>query len=105
MKDKSAFVVGLLGVVVALAPFKDSLARSQLNFGFAYVSVLTLIYISLGVLFLSTYVFALEYVKDGFKSLDNLPVFRYLQLIGNLLYFVAILSPFIYLFLWTVTQL
>lgn len=105
MKDKTAFVVGLLGVVVALAPFKETLAQSELNFGFTYVSVLTLIYISLGILFLSTYVFALEYVKDGFKLLDNLPVFRYLQLFGNLLYFVAILSPFIYLFLWVVIQL
>ncbi len=105
MKEKTAFVVGLLGVVVAMAPFKDALAQSQLNFGFAHVSVLALMYISLGILFLSTYVFALEYVRDGFKLLDNLPVFRYLQLFGNVLYFVAILSPFIYLFLWLVVQL
>ncbi len=105
MKDKIAFAVGLLGVMVALAPFKDTLEQSQLNFGFAYVSVLTLIYLSLGLLFLSTYVFALDYVKDGFRFLDNLPVFRYLQISGNVLYFVAVLSPFIYLFLWIAVQL
>lgn len=105
MKDKTAFVIGLLAVVLALAPFRDSLAQCQLDFGFANISILTLAYISLGILFLATYVFALEYVKDGFKIFDNLPVFRYLQLSGNVLYFIAILSPLIYLLIWIFIQL
>ncbi len=105
MKDKIAFVVALIGVVIALAPFKEQLQLIQLNFGFATVSILRLMYLSLGILFLSAYFFALDFIKDGFKFLDGFPVFKYLQLAGNISYFIAVLSPFLYSIIWLVVQL
>lgn len=105
MKDKVAFVVALLGVVIALAPFKEQLLLIRLDFGFASVSILRLIYLSLGILLLSAYCFALDFIKDGFKFLDRYPVFKYIQLAGNISYFIAVLSPFLYFIIWAVIQL
>ncbi len=105
MKDKVAFVVALLGVAIALAPFKEQLQLIHLDFGFASVSILRLLYLSLAILFLSAYFFALDFIKDGFTFLDGFPLFKYLQLAGNICYFIAVLSPFLYSIIWIVVQL
>lgn len=105
LKDKIAFVVAFLGIVITLNPFRETLNKISLNYGFAKINILILIYISLGLLFLCVYFYALEYVKYGFKILDKFRVFKYFQVIGNTLYFLAVLSPIIYITIWGIIQI
>lgn len=89
MKDKISFVIAFLAAIIALAPFKDVLQATVITFGTHDVSVLTLCYISLGMLFVSAYLYAIDYVRYGFKFLDGLKLFRYVQIAGDSLYLLA----------------
>lgn len=104
MKDKISFIVAFLGVVVALAPFKDSLQNIPVNMGLYSPSLLELIYLSLALLFLSTYLYAVDYIRYGFKALDSFKIFKYIQIAGDTLYLLAVVSPIIYLSTWLVVK-
>lgn len=105
MKDKISFVMAFLAAIIALAPFKDVLQTTVISFGTHNSSVLTLCYISFGMLFISAYLYAIDYVRYGFKFLDGLKIFRYIQIAGDSFYLLAIISPFIYFIIWCITKI
>ena len=78
MKDKISFVIAFLGVIIAFAPFKDILQATVVGYGTHNISVLTLSYLSLGMLFISAYLYAIDYIRYGFKFLDGWRLFRYI---------------------------
>ncbi|GAH69266.1 unnamed protein product, partial [marine sediment metagenome] len=75
------------------------------NYGFVEINVFTLGYISLALLFLSVYFYALEYIKYGFKIFDRFALFKYFQVAAHTFYFIAILSPIIYVAMWGIVKL
>ena len=103
--EKTFFVIALVGVIIALEPFKDDLKNINIDFGFANYSILVPLYVTFALLILSLYIYALDYVRYGFKKLDGLTWFKYLQYIANSLYFIAILSPIIYLATWGIVKI
>lgn len=98
--EKTYFVIALVGVIIALEPFKDDLKNINIDFGFANYNILVPLYTTFALLILSLYIYALDYVRYGFKKLDGLTWFKYLQYTANSLYFIAILSPIVYLATW-----
>ena len=103
--EKTYFVIALVGVIIALEPFKDDLENIKIDFGFVNCSILVPLYFTFALLILSLYIYALDYVRYGFKKLDGLTWFKYFQYIANYLYFIAILSPFFYLALWGIVKI
>ena len=59
---------------------------------------------SLALLFLSTYLYAVDYIRYGFKALDSFKIFKYIQIAGDTLYLIAVVSPIIYLCTWLVVK-
>jgi HEPN domain-containing protein len=103
--EKTSFLIALVGVIIALEPIKDDLNKINIDFGFANYSIIVPLYITFALLLLSLYVYALDYVRYGFKKLDSLTWFKNLQFIANSLYFIAILSPIIYLTTWGIVKI
>lgn len=95
--EKTSFIIAFVGVIIALDPIKDNLKNINIDFGFAEYNILLLFYITFSLLLLSLYVYALDYVRYGFKSFDRITSFKYLLPIANVFYFIAVLSPLIYL--------
>ncbi len=104
MKDKISFIVVLVGIFLAATPFRNDLAKVQMDFGFITLTLLNLVYISFSTLALSVYIYALDYVRYGFKRLDGWRIFKYLQITANTLYLIAIISPIIYFFVWVIIR-
>ena len=82
-----------------------NLKNINIDFGFANYSILVLIYITFALLLISIYFYALDYVRYGFKKLDGLILFKYLQTIADSFYFIAILSPIIYSVAWGIVRI
>jgi len=104
MKDKIAFVIAFLGVIIAITPFTEILKNITIEYGNIRVNIITLVYIPLAILFLAVYFYALDYLKYGFKIFDGIALFRYFQIIGDTFYFLAIISPFVYFIIWIVAK-
>lgn len=105
MKDKISFVVAFLGLFIALTPFKSSMEAIKLDYIFYSSNMFEILYIPLILLFLSTYIYALDYAKYGFKIFDNLAIFKYFENIANSLYFIAIFSPLLFILIYLIAQL
>jgi len=99
MKDKFSFAVGFLAIVVALTSFKDFFDKHYLDFGFITISISNLIIISCLIMFMSIYVYALSYLKDGLKFADGWSIFCRIETASHILFALAIISPLLYLFM------
>ena len=77
--DKSSFLIAIVGLMIALEPIKDDLKDINIDFIFVNCSILVLIYVTFALLLFSIYFYALDYVRYGFKILDGLSLFKYLQ--------------------------
>ena len=103
--DKSSFLIAIVGLMIALEPIKDDLKDINIDFIFVNCSILVLIYVTFALLLFSIYFYALDYVRYGFKILDGLSLFKYLQTIADSFYFIAILSPIIYSVAWGIIRI
>ena len=93
MKDKIAFVIAFLGVFIAITPFKDSLINIKLDYIYFKTDLYEILYVPLMFLFLAVYVYAIDYIKYGFKVFDSWSFFKYFEVIGNTFYLLAIFFP------------
>jgi len=80
MKDKSTFVIALAGLIFIL-PFKEQLAKINIDFGFTTTNILNLLFITFVLLLISIYFYALDYIRYGFKGLEDLILFKHFQFI------------------------
>jgi len=103
MKDKSTFVIALAGLIFIL-PFKEQLAKINIDFGFTTTNILNLLFITFVLLLISIYFYALDYIRYGFKGLEDLILFKHFQFIANYLYFIALISLPIYLLIWGIVK-
>ena len=101
--EKISFIIAFVGVIIALEPISDGLKSIgidlsiDVDFGFAEYNILLLFYITFGLLLLSLYVYALDYVRYGFTIFDHITMLKHLQPIANTFYFFAVISPIAYL--------
>lgn len=94
-QNKPNFVISLLAMVLAFMVFKEELLTLKLNFGFFNVSgyVLAIVFISL--LWISSYLFALNYINTRFPK-----VYKLVNYLANVFYLLAVSFPIIVLILW-----
>jgi len=100
LREKVSFLVAFVGIVISLIPSDENFGEVVIDFGFIDTNPLTLLYITLGLLFISSYFYALDYIKYGFKRLESWAIFRYLQNFANAIYVIAVLSPLAYFLIW-----
>jgi hypothetical protein len=98
-KDKSAFVVALLAAVLAFSSFKDELSNITISLGFYQTSFLLIIIIFFVILTLSTYLYALDYIRYGTK-IQNSIIFKWILPFANFLYLLALLFPLVIFLIW-----
>lgn len=102
-KDKYAFIVALLAVVLAMGIFKDGLKGAHVSLGF-WVSNVWLISIIFAILLAAaTYAYALMYIMKETRF-EGGRCFRYAIVVGNFIYGVAGLLPLVVLVIWGTTQ-
>ncbi len=103
--EKASFVLALVVLLIAIVPYHNELSKIKVNFGFVNTDILILICISLVLLAASLYLYTLDYARYGFKKLEGLLIFKYLQVMANALYLLAVVSPIIYLLIWVAYSL
>jgi hypothetical protein len=102
MKDKISFSIALMGIAISTAFLKDDLTILFINYQYFEVSLLHLIYLTIGLLALSIYFYSLDYIKYGFISIASFTIFKKLSLLGHIFYLLSILSPIIYLIVYII---
>ena len=91
--DKTGFVVGFSALLIALFPYKE-LAQSIIIPIFNFdVSIYKLAGTLLLMLFLSTYLYGLNYVRYDFPTILNFEILKYLELLAHIFYMLAFIFP------------
>jgi len=102
IKDKAFFVVALLAAFLAFSSFKDSLSSIYLSIANHNYNLLHIVIFFVGLLTISVYFYALDYIKYSFGKYQNFLLFRMINPIANFFYAIAILFPVFILFVWIV---
>lgn len=101
--NKVGFIIGFIAVIIALYPFKQTLDSIKINLLIVSPSLTLLIAIFLGLLFLSIYFYALNYIRYDFPSLLNIEWLRFIEFLAHLMYFIAFLYPLFVLAVWVLS--
>jgi HEPN domain-containing protein len=102
IKDKAIFIVGFLAVFLALSSFKDELKAIHLLIGEGSYSLFHIILFFVTLLTISTYLYALDYLKYSFSRYQNSFIFKWIIPTANFFYFIAILYPILVLLFWII---
>src|ERR1700748_58011 len=84
--DKLAFIVGFSTIILAFSSYKE---QAQKIFLLPELSLFSLAGIFLSMLFASTYLYGLNYIRYDFPSLLRIKWLRYIELTANILYLFA----------------
>lgn len=93
---KLEFIVGFFAIIFALTTFKDKLELIKLDILIGSFSLYSLILFFSGLLFVSIYLYALNYIRYDFPAilkLKWLSWLKYMEFLAHLAYFIAIISP------------
>jgi hypothetical protein len=104
MNEKNTFLIGLLGVAIAIIPFSDKLKVIYVDLGFTSYSILTLFFITFILLLISLYCYALDNIRYGIQYLETLKFFKYLQIAANTSYVISIISPLFFIMVWIIVK-
>jgi HEPN domain-containing protein len=96
-KQKIAFAIGLLAVLFTVTPLLQPFGELGYSIFGARLNLLRLYYFLSIILLLATYCYAIQFLTE--RDL------RYPAIIGNFLYAVAIVSPAVYITLWSIIYL
>jgi len=103
VNDRVTFVVGFIALLLALSPFKDSLDMFKIEFFTHQISLTGVLLIMTGILFLSVYLSAIDYLKYTFNSLLDWKIpFKYTSILADFFYVIAILFPLLVLIFWII---
>lgn len=93
---KLEFIVGFFAIIFALTTFKDKLELIKLDILIGSFSLYSLISFFLGLLFISIYLYALNYIRYDFPALLKikwLSWLGYIEFLARLTYFITIIFP------------
>lgn len=99
---KLEFIVGFFAIIFALTTFKDKLELIKLDILIGSFSLFSLILFFSGLLFVSIYLYALNYIRYDFPALLRIKLLswlKYIEFLARLAYFIAIISPLFLLIL------
>lgn len=104
--DKIGFVIAFFTAIIALYPFKDKIDAYDIDILIGSFSLSSLVMVFLGLLFLSIYLYALNYIRYDFPRLLTVRYLKYVEYLAHLFYFVAVLVyPLFLLVMWGVSSL
>lgn len=92
--NKLEFIVGFFAIIFALTSFKDKLELIKLDILIGSFSLFSLISFFLGLLFVSIYLYALNYIRYDFPALLKikwLSWLGYIEFLARLAYFITII--------------
>ncbi len=98
--SKVAFIVGFSALILALNTYQAQAKNILIPlFGFSF-SIFNLTAIFLLLLFVSTYLYGVNYVRYDFPQLLNIKSLRYIEIFAHVLYSMAFALPFLVLLIW-----
>ncbi len=100
ISDKTEFILAFAALIIGLGVFSDNLKQININLGFGNFSFWNIGLVIFSLLFLSIYLYALDYVRYGIPRIENWKLFKTLQYIAHFLYSFAIIIPLLVILLW-----
>jgi hypothetical protein len=97
---KLEFIIGFIAILITLYQFRTSLDLIQINIIIGSFSLTNVIIGFSLLLFISFYLYAINYIRYDFPSLTDIEKLRYIEFFAHLLYFFALVAyPLIIFFL------
>jgi len=105
ISNKTEFILAFAAIIIGIGAFGPNLKSTQIDLGFRTFSLWELALTSFSLLCISIYVYAIDSIRYGLSFLEGRKIFKHLQRVAHLVYFLAITSPLVYVFIWLLVAL
>jgi len=98
--NKKDFVITFAALIIGVGFFSSRLELVLVNFGFMTLNLFDISIVVLVFLFLSIYLYAIDYARYGLNSMAGWKIFKALRRIADISYLVFLVLPLLILLFW-----
>lgn len=103
--DKAAFIIGFSALILAFYPYKEFAQKIMVKIFNWDISIYNLIGVFLLILFLTTYIYGLNYIRYDFPSILKIKCLNYIELLAHIMYMIAFTFPILVMLLVLISSL
>lgn len=103
--EKLTFIVGFIAIFIALYPLKTYSDNQAIFILFGEISLTNLVLIFLGLLSLSLYFYALNYIRYDFPIFSEIKKLAYIEYFAHFFYLIAVIYPLLVIGIYIISRL
>lgn len=97
---KTGFILAFAALIITLNSSNPDFLLTKIDFGFWNPNIRDLVMISIYLLFISIYLYAIDSVRYGLPKIESWKLFKSIQFLAHLAYLFAIISPLFFVLMY-----